>query len=77
MKMAQVQAGLGIGAIGGAVAGQYAQDKYESRKPGRQIVVRLNSGVLVVVTQPENPALHPGQRAFVEGSGSSAVVVPR
>jgi outer membrane lipoprotein SlyB len=68
---------IAIGAIGGAVAGHYAQDKYESKKPGQQIVVRLNSGVLVVVTQPENPGLRVGQRVYVEGSGSSAVVLPR
>ena len=41
---------IAIGAIAGAVGGQYAENKYESKKPGQQIVVRLNSGVLVVVS---------------------------
>lgn len=68
---------IAIGAIGGAVAGQYAENKYESSKPGQQIVVRLNSGVLVVVTQASNPELYVGQRVYVEGSGQNAHVVPQ
>ena len=68
---------IAIGAIAGAVGGQYAENKYESRKPGQQIVVRLNSGVLVVVTQAANPALTVGQRVYVEGSGQNATVVPQ
>lgn len=68
---------IGIGAIAGAVGGQYAENKYESNKPDQQVVVRLGSGVLVVVTQARNPALHVGQNVYVEGSGQSAMVVPR
>ncbi|HEX6827537.1 MAG TPA: glycine zipper 2TM domain-containing protein [Burkholderiales bacterium] len=68
---------IAIGAIAGAVGGQYAENKYESKKPGQQIVVRLGSGVLVVVTQASNPALYVGQNVYVEGSGQSAMVVPR
>jgi len=68
---------IAIGAIAGAVGGQYAENKYESRKPGQQIVVRLNSGVLVVVTQAANPVLTVGQRVYVEGSGQNATVVPQ
>jgi outer membrane lipoprotein SlyB len=68
---------IAVGAVAGAVGGQYAENKYESKQPGQQIVVRLDSGVLVVVTQPVNTALSVGQRVFVEGSGSTASVVPQ
>jgi outer membrane lipoprotein SlyB len=68
---------IAIGAIAGAVGGQYAQNRYENRQQGQQIVVRLNSGVLVVVTQPADPSLRVGQNVTVEGSGSSARVLPQ
>jgi len=63
------------GVIGGAFLGNYAQKKYESKQPGEQIVVRLTSGVLVVVTQPVGSYLRVGQRVYVEGAGQSARVV--
>jgi len=66
---------IAVGAIAGAVGGQYAQNRFDKPKAAQQIVVRLNSGVLVVVTQPTNPNLRRGQRVYVEGSGSNAHVV--
>jgi len=72
--------GAGTGrdvAIAGAVGGQYAQNRYDKPQSAQQIVVRLNSGVLVVVTQPRNPELRKGERVYVEGSGPSAHVVPQ
>lgn len=66
---------IAAGAIGGAFLGNYAQKKYDSKKPGQQIVVRLTSGVLVVVTQPVGPYLQVGQRVYVEGTGQNARVV--
>jgi outer membrane lipoprotein SlyB len=66
---------IAIGAIAGAVGGQYAQNHYDKPQPAQQIVVRLNSGVLVVVTQATNPSLFVGERVYVEGSGPSAHVV--
>jgi hypothetical protein len=39
--------------------------------------VRLNNGVLVVVTQTPNPALRTGAPVYVEGAGTEATVVPR
>ena len=66
---------IAAGAIGGAFLGNYAQKKYESKQPGEQIVVRLTSGVLVVVTQPVGSYLRVGQRVYVEGAGQSARVV--
>ena len=68
---------IAVGAIGGAFAGQYLQNKYEPKKEGQQIVVRLNSGVLVVVTQPVGPYLQVGQSVYIEGQGQSARVVPK
>jgi outer membrane lipoprotein SlyB len=66
-----------LGTIGGAVAGHQVQKNYDRPVPGQQIIVRLTNGVLVSVTQPSNPALAPGQKVFIEGSGESARVVPR
>jgi outer membrane lipoprotein SlyB len=68
---------IAVGAIAGAVGGQFAQNKYESEKTAQQIVVRLNSGVLVVVTQQPNPNLRVGQAVYVEGTGTDATVVAR
>lgn len=68
---------IAVGAIAGAVGGQYAQNRFEKPQAAQQIVVRLNSGVLVVVTQPRDPALRKGQRVYVEGSGSNSRVVPQ
>lgn len=66
-----------LGTVGGAVAGNQIQKRYERPEPGQQIIVRLSSGVLVSVTQPANPNLFQGQKVFVEGSGEDARVVPR
>jgi outer membrane lipoprotein SlyB len=68
---------IAIGAIAGAVGGNYAQNRYDNRKAGQQIVVRLTSGVLVVVTQEADPSLRVGQNVTVEGSGSNARVIPQ
>jgi outer membrane lipoprotein SlyB len=68
---------IAVGAIAGAIGGQYAENRYEAKRPGQQIVVRLKSGVLVVVTQAANPSLYPGQQVYVQGSGADAAVVPR
>jgi outer membrane lipoprotein SlyB len=67
-----------LGAIGGGVLGnEIQQADYERPLPGQQVVVRTDSGVIVAVTQPVNPALAPGRRVYLEGSGSGARVVPR
>ncbi|MCK7492087.1 MAG: glycine zipper 2TM domain-containing protein [Comamonadaceae bacterium] len=68
---------IAVGAIGGAFAGNYAQKKYEKPVPGEQVIVRLGSGVLIVVTQPLGTPLRVGQRVYVEGTGQSARVLPR
>jgi outer membrane lipoprotein SlyB len=69
---------IAAGAIVGAVGGNYAQQKYYDKpQEAQQVIVRLKSGVLVSVTQPVNPALRPGLRVYVEGSGYDARVVPQ
>lgn len=67
-----------LGAIGGGMLGnEVQQNDYERPIPGQQVVVRTDSGVIVAVTQPVNPALYPGMRVYLEGSGMGARVVPR
>jgi outer membrane lipoprotein SlyB len=68
---------IAVGALAGAVGGQYAQNHFDKPQSAQQIVVRLNSGVLVVVTQTPNYSLFKGERVYVEGSGSSARVEPQ
>jgi outer membrane lipoprotein SlyB len=65
------------GALGGALLGNEVQKKRDQPEPGQQIIVRINNGVLVAVTQPENPNLRPGQRVYIEGSGEGARVIPQ
>ncbi len=65
------------GAIGGAFGGNAVQEKYDQPQQGEQVIVRLNNGVLVSVTQPINPSLQPKMAVFVEGSGTDARVVPQ
>lgn len=68
---------IAAGAIAGAIGGNYAQQRYfDKPEPAQQIIVRLQSGVLVSITQPPNPALAPGMRVYVEGSGDGARIVP-
>ena len=66
---------IAIGAIAGAVGGQYAQNKFEKPQTAQQVVVRLESGVLVVVTQKPDYSLFKGERVYVEGSGPDSRVV--
>jgi outer membrane lipoprotein SlyB len=65
------------GAIGGAIAGNEVQKRYDRPQPGQQIIVRVKSGVLVSVMQPVNPGLRLGQAVYIEGSGENARVLPR
>ncbi|MBL8395500.1 MAG: glycine zipper 2TM domain-containing protein [Candidatus Accumulibacter sp.] len=66
-----------LGTVGGAIAGNQIQKKYDKPVQGQQIIVRTTNGVLVSITQPFNPSLFQGQRVFIEGSGEDARVVPR
>ena len=66
-----------LGAIGGALAGNEVQKKYEAPVQGQQVTVRTSSGVLVSITQPTNPALRKGQDVYIDGNGEGARVVPQ
>jgi outer membrane lipoprotein SlyB len=67
-------AGTVLGALGGGFAGNAIQNSVE-RRPGQQIFVELDNGVSIVITQPADPALRPGDRVFIEGDGRDARVV--
>ena len=66
-----------LGSIGGAVAGQAIQQRYDKPVQGQQIIVRTTSGVLVSISQPTNPNLRKGEKVYIEGSGEDARVVTR
>ena len=66
-----------LGTVGGALAGNEVQKKYDQPVAGQQVIVRTNSGVLVSVSQPINAMLYKGQKVYIEGVGEGARVVPR
>lgn len=67
-----------LGALSGGVLGHQVQTNvYDPPLPGQQVIVRIDNGVMVGVTQPVNPALYPGMRVYVDGSGTGARVIPR
>ena len=68
---------IAAGAIAGVIGGNAAQNRFfDKPEAAQQIFVRLASGVIVVVTQPPNPALRRGMRVYVSGSGNDARVEP-
>ena len=68
---------IAAGAIAGAIGGNVAQNRYfDKPQPAQQVIVRLQSGVLIAITQPVNPALARGMRVYVEGTGHEARVLP-
>ena len=68
---------IAAGAIAGAIGGNVAQNRYfDKPQAAQQIFVRLQSGVLIAITQPVNPSLQRGMRVYVEGTGHEARVVP-
>ncbi len=66
-----------VGTIGGALAGNHVQQRYDQPQAAQQVIVRLKSGVLVAITQPVDSRLYRGQRVYVEGSGDGARVLPQ
>ena len=66
-----------LGTLGGAVLGNNVQKKYDQPEQGQQIIVRVTSGVLVMVTQPVDSRLRPGMGVYIEGNGDGARVIPR
>jgi len=66
-----------VGAVGGALAGNEVQKKHDQPVPGQQIIVRVQSGVLVSVTQPASSGLSKGQKVYIEGNGEGAHIRPQ
>ncbi len=64
------------GVLGGAFVGHQIQKNNETR-PGQHVIVRLNNGVAVGITQPVDPDLRVGDAVRIDGSGSDARVVRR
>lgn len=62
------------GALGGAYAGNVVQNKYADRRAGQYIVVKLDNGVAVGITQPADPNLRVGDRVRIDGTGPDARV---
>jgi outer membrane lipoprotein SlyB len=66
-----------LGALAGGYAGQKIQNTYYDKRPGQHVMVQLDNGVAVAVTQPTPPEVRVGQRVWVQGSGADARVVPQ
>jgi len=65
------------GAIGGGYLGNTVQKNYDQPIAGQQIIVRMNNGVLVSVTQTVNSSLVTGMKVYIDGTGTDARVVPQ
>lgn len=63
------------GTLVGAYAGNKVQNHYASPRAGQHVLVLLDNGVSVGITQPVNSALAMGDRVRVEGSGEEARVM--
>jgi outer membrane lipoprotein SlyB len=57
-----------VGILGGAVAGHQIE-KQARRNVRYEIDVRMDDGTLRTVTQPQAPALQPGQPVHLDGDG--------
>lgn len=70
-----------IGAIGGGLASNAVQNRYVDRRPGQHILVQLDNGVTVGVTQPRIPrcasAIACSWKVAASAHGSSGPDPPR
>ncbi|NDV14342.1 glycine zipper 2TM domain-containing protein [Crenobacter caeni] len=68
-----------LGALGGGYLGSEVQQREAPAQPqmAQYVMVRMQNGVGVGVTQPPNPQLFVGENVVVEGSGPDARVVPQ
>ena len=55
------------GALAGGYAGNKAQNKYGERRPGQHIIVQLDNGVAVGITQAGDSGLRVGDRVRIDG----------
>jgi outer membrane lipoprotein SlyB len=65
------------GALAGGFVGKKTEERYSQKMAGEHIIVDLDNGVAIGVTQPVGAALRVGEQVRVEGSGPNARVVRR
>jgi len=64
------------GAVVGAVAGQ-AVEEVVTRKPALEMIIKLDNGSMVVLTQEASPTILVGDRVGVaSGPGGSRIILP-
>ena len=64
------------GAVLGGLAGTVAESKMRKQE-GQRVTVNMSTGGTLTITQPKNTLLREGMSVRIEGSGTSARVVPR
>jgi outer membrane lipoprotein SlyB len=70
--------GRDVATVAGALAGGYAGAQVEKnnvKQPGQHIIVKLNNGVAVGITQAADPNLRVGDTVRIDGAGNGARVV--
>jgi len=63
-----------LGAIGGGVAGNSVQNHID-KQPGQRILVRLDNGASISITEAGSSQLRVGDRVEIRGDGRDAHVV--
>ena len=63
------------GTRAGSSAGRAVQNGWASCGSGQHIIVKLNNGVAVGVTQPADPEFRMGDKVRIDGEGPNARVV--
>jgi outer membrane lipoprotein SlyB len=66
-----------LAAMGGGPLPDGASEPFEKPRDGQRIVVRLENGVGIAVTQEAEPELQVGESVRVEGRGAQARVLRR
>jgi outer membrane lipoprotein SlyB len=64
-----------IGGVAGGLAGAAAEEAI-TREPGLEIIVRLDNGNTVAITQKADRNFRPGERVYVISGGGAARVAP-
>ncbi len=65
-----------LAAMGGGTAADETQ-RYKQAREGQRIVVRLDNGVGIAVTQEAEPELQVGERVRIQGRGTQVRVLRR
>ena len=63
-----------MGTLGGGLFGRHVENNSVDRRAGQHIIVKVNNGVAVGITQPADPALRVGDQVRIDGSGEDARV---